>query len=315
MKNKTIFKHVSFYLILFSLSALRAVSAYIFIIPNNFTVGGINGLAIIINNIVGRFNVGLASTIFNPGIFAFIMNIPLLIVAAVKLNKKFAFNTLLTVASYALVLWLFEFISIPQFLVGDPNSVQMFLAAIVGGLLTGVSLGFSLTFLISAGGTEIISKLVYEKNPKINVQWLILIFDSVTILLAAIIGIFYIEEGMDPSIAFVFVLSPVLFSTVNTFVTSKTADVVLSGIQASVVFNIITTKPHEISEYVVKTLNRSTTILKGEGYYTHENKHIVIVVASRRQHVSLKKSILSIDPHAFMYVTSAKEVNGFGFKK
>jgi uncharacterized membrane-anchored protein YitT (DUF2179 family) len=313
-KNKSLIKQINFYTILVLIAALRAVASYIFIVPNNFTVGGVNGIAIIVNIIVANFNATLASSIFNPGIFAFVLNLPIIVLALIKLNKKIAFHAFLSVTVYAVVFWLIEFVNMPQFLAPDKNSVYIILAVVVGALLQGIALGVSLNLVMSAGGAEIIARLVHKRKKSINIQWLILIFDSVVIVLSGLIGIFSIEQGMDASTALVLILGPIMFSCLLAFIKSKVADVLITGVDASVVFNIITKKPNEVSEVVVHKMHRSATILTGEGYYTHEDKKIVVVVVSRKQYVTFRQLVKNIDPDAFMYVTNAKEVHGRGFK-
>ncbi|MCL2629916.1 MAG: YitT family protein [Firmicutes bacterium] len=306
-------KALSFYGALILLSAIGALGVYVFILPNNFTIGGFNGIAIIVYNIVAKYNQTLASGIFNPGIFSFILNVPLFIVAAIKINKQFALNTLLSVSVYAFLVWLFEFVSFPQFAVPNPDSAGMILAVVMAGLLIGIRLGFMLLMNLSAGGTDTIARLVYNHNPTINAQWLVLIFDAIVVISSGILGISALESGHDASQAFVIIMSPVLFSFIHMYICSKTADVIFNGIESSVVFNIITDKPTEISDYVVKTLGRSTTILTGEGHFTRTSHKLVLVVVSRKQRVNFRRLIQNLDPDCFMYVTTTKEVSGKGF--
>ena len=64
----------------------------------------------------------------------------------------------------------------------------------------------------------------------------------------------------------------------------------------------------------MRELHRGATITKGEGVYTHAERHIVICVVKRKQSTHLKRIIKRLDPNAFVYITKAKEVNGFGFR-
>ena len=98
------------------------------------------------------------------------------------------------------------------------------------------------------------------------------------------------------------------------FVTSEVADVVTNGLQSSVVFNIVTSKPDELSAAIVSNLHRGATKYTGDGVYTHAERFILVCVVRRRQSTQLKKLIKSIDPESFVYITKAKEVNGFGFR-
>ena len=187
------------------------------------------------------------------------------------------------------------------------------LAAIAGGVLCGVSLGGTLLTNSSAGGTDIIGKIAYEKNPDVNVQWQIFIFDSLVVLLSGAIGLINIE-GQDANTIFTNVATPIFYSFITLFVTSEIADVVTNGLQSSVVFNIVTSKPDELSAAIVSKLHRGATKYTGEGVYTHAERYILVCVVKRRQSTHLKKIIKGIDPNSFVYITKAKEVNGFGFR-
>ena len=89
-----------FYLFLAVLAIVRALSAYIFIVPNGFAPSGITGLSSIIYNAVIKAYPNLdtwVEWIFDPSVTAMVLNIPLFIAAFVVLDKKFAFNTFFSV--------------------------------------------------------------------------------------------------------------------------------------------------------------------------------------------------------------------------
>ena len=208
---------------------------------------------------------------------------------------------------------LFSLVDFPVYHGSGPDSGVTVLAAIAGGVLCGVSLGGTLLTNSSAGGTDIIGKIAYEKNPDVNVQWQIFIFDSFVVLLSGSLGLINIE-GQDANTVFTNVATPILYSFITLFVTSEVADIVTNGLQSSVVFNIVTSKPDELSAAIVSKLHRGATKYTGEGVYTHAERFILVCVIKRRQSTQLKKLIKKIDPESFVYITKAKEVNGFGFR-
>ena len=208
---------------------------------------------------------------------------------------------------------LFSLVDFPVYHGSGPDSGVTVLAAIAGGVLCGVSLGGTLLTNSSSGGTDIIGKIAYEKNPDVNVQWQIFIFDSFVVLLSGSLGLINIE-GQDANTVFTNVATPILYSFITLFVTSEVADIVTNGLQSSVVFNIVTSKPDELSAAIVSKLHRGATKYTGEGVYTHAERFILVCVVKRRQSTQLKKLIKKIDPESFVYITKAKEVNGFGFR-
>lgn len=313
INKKTILKYSGFFGILTLLAFLRALGTYVFIVPNAFAPGGFGGIASVVYNIVAIFNMELAETWFNPAVTVFILNLPVVIAAFFTLNKRYAINSAIVVALYAGFMGLFSLVNFPVYHGAGPDSGVTVLAAIAGGVLCGVSLGGTLLTNSSAGGTDIIGKIAYEKNPDVNVQWQIFIFDSLVVLLSGAIGLINIE-GQDANTIFTNVATPIFYSFITLFVTSEIADVVTNGLQSSVVFNIVTSKPDELSAAIVSMLHRGATKYTGEGVYTHAERYILVCVVKRRQSTHLKKIIKGIDPNSFVYITKAKEVNGFGFR-
>jgi len=312
LRKKTL-KLTGFYAGLVTLSLVRALGAHVFIVPNGFAPGGISGLASIIYNAVLPYNPQLAATWLNAGITVFFMNIPLLIWAYFKLNKSFVINTALCVMSYAGFMWLLSAVSFPVFSATNMESGFMLVASLIGGVLIGFSMGVMLIINMSMGGTDIIGKIIYQKNPVVNVQWIIFFVDIIVVLTSGILG-FIVPQGEGSHSLFVRVMSPIFYSFISLYVTSKVADVIGTGVESSVVFHIVTEKYNEIAESIVRDLHRGATILRGEGVYTHSEREILICVVRRKQIINLKKLIKNIDSNAFLYITNAREVNGFGFK-
>lgn len=311
--KKKVPKYIGYYGILTVLAFLRALGTYVFIVPNAFAPGGFGGIASIVYNVVAIFDIKLAETWFNPAVTVFVLNLPVVIAAFFTLNKRYAINSTIVVALYSGFMGLFSLVDFPIYTGSGPDSGMTVLAAIAGGVLCGVSLGGTLLTNSSCGGTDIIGKIAYEKNPDVNVQWQIFIFDSIVVLFSGAMGLINIE-GQDANTIFTNVATPIFYSFITLFVTSEVADVVTNGLQSSVVFNIVTSKPDELSAAIVSKLHRGATKYTGEGVYTHAERFILVCVVRRRQSTQLKKLIKSIDPESFVYITKAKEVNGFGFR-
>lgn len=311
--NKKIIHQIGFYFFLVFLAFLRALATYVFIVPNAFAPGGIGGIASIIYNLVALYNPSLANSVFNPAVTIFVINLPLIIAAFFVLNKKFALNTTIVVICYSGFMALFSLVKFPVFQGSGMESSLTFLAAIAGGVMSGVSLGGTLLTNSSAGGTDILGKIGYKLRPDLNVSWQIFAFDSVVVLLSGVIGLIT-TKGQDANTMFVNIATPILYSFITLFLTSEVADILTTGLESSVVFNVITDKAEELGDAIVQILHRGATIIKGEGVYTNETRKVLICVVRKKQSSTLKKIIRSVDPEAFMYINKAKEVNGFGFR-
>lgn len=313
--KKIILKHILFYLWMTGLALIRAIAMHTFIVPNSFAPGGVSGLSSILYNAVLPYNESLANGLFNPAITVFVLNLPLFVLAFLKLNKQFAINTIVCTILYSAFLGLFSAIDFPVFKGSTYESGIMLLAAVAGGVVTGLCLGVMLKLNYSLGGSDIVGRLLYKKNPMINVAWLIFICDCAVVVLSGALGFIGIGDSDGTMDILVRVLTPVFYSFISLFVNSKVADVIQTGFSSSVVFNIVTSKPKEMSEQIVKQVKRGATIIKGVGVYTHEEREILICVISKKQTVAMKKVITEVDEGAFIYITGTTEVNGRGFTR
>ena len=106
-----------------------------------------------------------------------------------------------------------------------------------------------------------------------------------------------------------------LYSIIALFVTIKVIDLILEGIGYLKGFLIITNKPEEISERIMRDLDRGVTLFKGKGMYTKEDKDVLLCVVNRSQFTKTKEIVNSVDKDAFIMVTEMSEVLGEGFEE
>lgn len=301
------------YLLFAVISIVRAFATYSFIVPNAFAPGGIGGIASILFNVVNISNPRLASTVFNPAITIFVLNIPLLIVAFFLLNREFVVRTVFCVAVYAGFMGVLSAINFPVFKGTGIESGVVILASLAGGVLSGISLGVNLITNSSSGGTDIIARLTSLRSSRLNVNWLIFAFDCIVVVFSGLIGLLQSKPDHTSDEIFLNVMTPILYSFVTLFLTSQVADILTNGLHSSLVFNIITEKAEELGKTIIAELKRGATILKGQGVFTSGERKVLICVVRKRQSADLKRLVKKIDPSAFMYINKASEVNGFGF--
>ncbi len=288
---------------------MRAIATYVFIVPNAFAPGGFGGLSSIIYNFVAQYDLELASKWFDPAITVFIMNAPFIVASFIKLDRKYAISSCVCILLYTGFMGLFSLVDFPTFKGETMESSIMILAAIVSGVIGGIALGGMVLLNTGAGGTEYIAKMAYEAKPDMNIQWQLFVTDSVVVLLSGILG-FIQAKGTDANTIFVSVATPVFYSFITLFITSEVADVVTSGFQSSVVFNIVTSKKEEVSDAIVNKIRRGATIISANGVYTGDENNLIVCVVRKKQTATFKKILKEIDPSAFIFITKAKEVNG-----
>ena len=267
---------------------VRALAIYIFVSPNNFAPGGINGIAVLLEYIFG----------LNSGWFLFALNIPLFFLAFFLLGKREAvFSTLSMTVSSALLI---VFDMIPGFPKYQTDS-NAFLAAIAGGILLGLALAIMLKSCGTSGGTTILASLVNKKFHALNVSWLTFLFDAAVVTVS-----FFVY---NPGASFTVKLDPVLVALVSLFVTSKVCDMVLQGFKIAYKFEIVTTNPEEISEEILTKLKHGGTMMPAIGMYSHESRSLLVCVIRKRQIADLQKIIKKF-PDTFAYFSPTAEVIG-----
>ncbi len=296
------------------LAFIRALGTYMFIVPNGFAPGGFSGIASIIYNAILPSNPELANKWFNPAITSLVMNIPFLILSFKILDRKFAIRTIFAVVVYSLWMEMFYLVDFPYFVASNSESGLNLLAAAAGGAACGVCLGFILRKNACLGGTDIIGKIIYKYNPIADVQWLILACDMVIVLASGALGFmdFDVHTATANEITTA-ILSPILYSAISLIVTTEVADVIQSGLQSSIVFNIISDKHEEIAFEITSKTHRGVTVVKAIGQYTGVEHDMLVCVARKKQISHIKALIAKVDPNAFVYITKAREVSGRGF--
>lgn len=285
-KDFTKLKQHSFLVFAILISAfLRALSVHCFVIPNNFAPGGVTGIATMLQDATG----------LNSGIFITAINLPLLVASFFLINKKFAVTTAIAIVLQSALLLLFEKVNF--FMYRDEYNTV--LSAVAGGILGGAGIGLMLKIGGSSGGTDIIATFIYKHYSATNVSWFIFILDSVVVFVS-----FFVYG---------YALTPVLLSLTEMFASARANELILYGFKAALKFEIVTSRPDELSKELMAKLNRGVTAITAKGMYSGSDKTLLICIVRRRQ-VSAFQKILNSYPDSFAYISTTSEVMGLGFK-
>ncbi|PAT02148.1 hypothetical protein CI105_02050 [Candidatus Izimaplasma bacterium ZiA1] len=261
---------------------LMVAGFYYFIIPSDLVTGGVTGLGLVINEL---FDVQISYIVL-----AF--NMCLLLVGLLFLGKKVFLRSIYGSVIFPIFLFLFE--SFAPTLEMEKDFV---IAATFGGLLLGLGFGYVIKYGGTSGGTDIPIKILNRKL-KLPLSVSIYLIDGIVILLGVIV--FYDQYGIVTG----------LYAILSMFISGKVADMVVVGSNANKAVQIITDNPKEIKDSIFEYLERGVTELKIYGGYTKIEKTMLITVITRNEYYSLRNIIAEVDPKAFVYVTSATEIQG-----
>jgi len=261
-------------------NAICAFSVTCFALPYNMVVSGVSGLGRIVNILTG-FSVSAAVAV---------LNIALFIIGAAVLGKRFAATIALGTFAFPFFMSIFEQMTSLQHLVNEPM-----LAAICAGVLDGVGLGLVMRLGGSTGGIDVPAMILNRK-----LGWKL-----ATVMSGMDIAIFLLQI---PVTATEGIILGILYALVYGVVMDRMIVLEQGGYQIM----IWTEKIHEVNEELLK-IGFGTSILRGVGGYLREDRDIILCAASNRNFNKVKRAVLSIDPEAFMTITSMNEINGNGF--
>ena len=265
-------------------TALTAAGVYFFKFPNNFSTGGVSGIAVILGHYFPNAT---------PGDFVMGINMALLLVGFLVFGKGFGIKTAVVSTLMSAMIWVLERV-LPM---DHPMTSQPLMELIFAVSLPAVGSAILFNLDASTGGTDIVA-MVLRKFTSLNIGNALMISDSIITVMACVA--FGMETG--------------LFSILGLLMKSLLVDMVLENINTHKYFHIITTHPKEIEEYITRTLKRGATELHGEGAYTHEGRSILLTVMNRRQGILLRRYVRSVDPHAFVLIMNTGDIIGKGFR-
>ncbi len=271
---------------------LLSVGVYFFKAPNGFATGGVSGIAIILSNIFPSLSTAVCMLV---------INVLLLIIGVIVLGKECGGLTIYCSLAFSIETWVFEQL-IP---INAPLTGYPLLELVYAVLLTGVGSAIIFKCKASSGGTDI-AALILKKYTSMNVGTALLCTDF---LIAAATFINWRAEGgiaLDAQTG--------LFTMLGLFAKVFVVDDIIDSINLCKAFTIITTKPDEINEYIMKEIRHGVTTYPAKGAYTGEDKTVIVTVCRRSEAIKLRRTVLSIDPHAFIIITKTSEIMGKGFR-
>lgn len=256
------------------LGALVAAVAFAtLLVPNNMIAGGLFGIGLLVSQLTG----------LPAGSLILLLNIPVFYMGLREFGSKFVLLTGLFLAAFSVFMDLFAFPVLTE---------DRLLAAIFGGLLSGIGYGLALRAGGSSGGLDVVGKALH-KRLGIDVAEVILGLNGLIITAAAVV--------FGPEAA--------MYTLISMFAAARTLDGIVSARGKRSVL-IVTNEPRAMADRILQEMGRGVTFLEGEGAFTHARKRILMCVVTRYEVARLKELILAVDPGSFMTVTETAEVVG-----
>ncbi len=259
-------------------SIIVGLSLNALIIPNRIADGGVTGIAIILHYLY----------LWPVSWVVLILNLPLFLIGLKMVGRKFLILSVVGVGVLAFSL---------QFTAQVPTLTQdRLLAAIFGGVLSGIGMGIIFRSRGSLGGTDILAVFLSRATP-LSVGQILLSIDAVIFTVTAVL--FRPEAAM--------------YAMLYMFIATRVIDLVQEGMSHSKAVLVITQEPQGIAREIMSKLERGVTLFQAEGAYSGEAKQVVYCVVNRTELTQIKEIVHERDPRAFLTISEVPEVVGEGF--
>lgn len=259
-------------------ASIVSVSINTLIIPNQIADGGVTGIAIILHYVF-KWPVSW---------MVMLLNLPLFIVGLRLVGRKFLIFSIEGVAALSVALSLTTHL--------PPLTHDTLLAALSGGVLSGIGMGIIFRSRGSLGGTDILAVLFARTTP-FSVGQILLGIDALIFLGAAIL--------FKPEMA--------MYAMAYMFIATRVVDFVQEGLSHSKSVMVVTSQPKRIAEEIMAKLERGVTLFQATGAFSGEAKQVVYCVVNRTELSLVKEIIREIDARAFLAISEVPEVVGEGF--
>ncbi len=272
------------YLVIVIGTFMYALGITQFIMPHHFVMGGLTGVAVILNYAFG----------LPVSVMVFVMNGVLLLASFKILGLDFLVKTVVGVALLSGFIGMFESFKWTPIMMEEP-----LMAGLIGSIVAGSGVGLVLSVNGSSGGTDIVVLIInkyYNVTPGRSMLFVDLIVISSSYLIFRSI-------------------ETIVFGIIIIAVMATSVDWVLNGIRQSVQFLIFSNKYEEIATQVNHQLNRGCTVLDGVGWYSKKPQKVILIMAKRSESNSIFRLVKQIDSNAFISQSNVVGVYGQGFDR
>ena len=251
-----------------------------FLLSSHFIDGGVTGVSMLIADL----------SAIPISVLIFVINVPFLWLGYKKLGLGFAVKSTIAIGLLSVSLVVIHFPDVTH---------DKLLTAVFGGVFIGTGSGLAIRGGAVLDGTEIAAVLVSKKTQLLKVS------DFILLLNVLIFGLAAFFLGVEPA----------MYSILTYMAAAKMIDFILNGIEQYSGITVISTHSEAIRRAITINLGRGVTIYQGKSGYgkdghVNDPRDIVFTVATRLEIPSLKHTILSIDPKAFIVQQSVDDTTG-----
>lgn len=273
---------------LFLLTVAGLINAFgvtVFLAPVRLYDSGISGTSMLLSQITPEY--------LSLSLFLLILNIPLFIFGYQKQGPAFTVYSLYAVAMYSLGAWLItDVLPIDVAITSPFAGDDLLLCALFGGLISGVGSGLTIRFGGAIDGIEVMA-VTFAKKLGLTVGTFVMIYNVILYIICGII----LNSWILP-----------LYSIVTYYAALKTIDFIVEGFDRSKAAMIITEKPDEVCEELMRVFESGATRISAKGGYSNQDKTVIYFIVDRFQISKMRELVHQIDKTAFITITEVADV-------
>lgn len=269
------------YLMIIAGCLLFALGQLYFIKGLHIPMGGVSGISLVLNYLWE----------LPVGVMNLILNIPLFFLGYRTMGRQFFVRTVFGVVVSSLFIdGLAPYVSFFQ--------GEMLISALYGGVVMGVGFGLIYRSGGTSGGKDIVAKYL-NRTKGTSVGTFNFAADVVVMVGSALV------YGK---------LESALYAMITSYVSAAIIDKLVYGADVQKSAMIITSKPKEVSDIIMREMKHGVTALEGKGMYTGDPRTVLVCAVRRHEAVTLKNLLRQADEDAFVLLSNVNEVFGNGFK-
>ena len=267
----------------FCSSLIMAATTKTFVRPAHLLSGGFMGIALLVDMIADLFGKSI------PTAFTLVvLNVPVALICAKKISKRFVFFSLLQVFLTSFLLQI-----IPNYPLFD----EQVLNVVFGGYIWGMSIVLALKAGASSGGTDFIALYFANKNGR-EIWMQVFAFNA---MILCVFGVVFGFDKAGYSILFQFIST----KTISTFHTRY----------KRVMLHIYTVKKDEVVDTYLEKFHHGITALDGYGGYSHHPVSYLTAIVSSYDVGDVLETLKETDPKIIVSVTKVENFIGRFYNK
>lgn len=259
---------------------IYSVGVNAFFVPHQFLAGGLTGIAMIVYYLTG----------IPIGVTNLVLNLPILGLSLKFMGKFYTIITILGTVLFSLFIDLTAFLA-DYHVVKDP-----IVAAISGGVVLGVAMGILYRYNSNTGGLDVIGAII-KKYYNLEIGYVVFALNFIIVMASA----------------WIFALEPAICTLIGMYINANLASRLVLGFAQRKAAFIVSDKPLEISDAILRTIHHGATLLYGQGAFSGADKKIIFAIVDLTQVTRVRHLVEDIDPHAFVFLMNTTDVIGRGF--